>query len=79
MIVTIVIGAGLVGVAVVGHIRLCRVVERPASRLVCLVRIKELADVRMASAAVLRLLLLRLNSSAHHGRAVGVGYATQKG
>lgn len=81
MIITVtVIGAGLVRVTVVSHVRLCRVVERPAGRLTCLVRVEELPNVRMASAAVLRLLLLlRLNSSAHHGRTIRVRDATQKG
>lgn len=82
MVIAVVIGAGLVGVAAVGHVRLGRIVERAAGRLTRrLVRVEELPNVRMASsaAAVLRLLLLlRLNSAAHHGRTVWMRDAAQK-
>ena len=83
MVIAVVIGAGLVvWVAVVGHVRLGGIVERATGvRLTWLARVKELhaATVRMVSAVVLRLLLVGMDSSAHHGRAVGVRHAAKEG
>lgn len=76
MIIAVVIGAGLAEVTAVGHVRLGRVVVRAAGRLICLVRVKELPTVGMASNVVLRLLLMGMDSSAHHSRTVGMRHAT---
>ena len=76
MIIAVVIGAGLTEVTAVGHVRLGRIVVRAAGRLICLVHVKELPTVWLASIVVLRLLLMGMNSPAHHSRAVGMRHAT---